>query len=90
MYIPSPFPPGEGDDHILAVATVASGDTPHLKPWPVQDWHGGHFPFSRLLRHLGTTLGLFFSAGLIDEPLSCSLNASHLPLEYIPMVSPQP
>ena len=37
MYIPRPFPPSKGGDHILAVLTVAPRDLLHLKPRPVQD-----------------------------------------------------
>ena len=60
IYIRRPFPLCEVVDHILAGATIAPRDTPHLKPRPVQDWHGGYFPLNRLLRHAGTTVGLFF------------------------------
>ena len=47
-YIQGPFPPKEGTNHVLAVATVAPRDRPHLKPRPVQDGYEGHFPFKCL------------------------------------------
>ena len=49
-------------DEYVAVMTPVPRDLLHLKPRLVQDRHGGHFPFSRFLRHAGTTMGQFFSA----------------------------
>ena len=43
--IPRPFPLNDGGDHILAVATVAPMDTPHIKPRTVPNCYGGYFPF---------------------------------------------
>ena len=64
MYIPRSCPPSEGDDHILAVVTVAPRNLLHLKPRLEQDDTGA----ISLLVAFYDTQGLRWVYSLVPDP----------------------